>query len=105
MSPDRYAGLPADLAPPIRTAQAIARLDRVEERERLFGRVPRAWQGMIRHYAVLAIAARIVETPGLEARRRLIGDVPEEWRGEVRAHVLRLWRVGELRAADQAQAA
>lgn len=105
MSPDRYAGLPADLAPPAKTAAAIAALDRLEDRERLFGRVPRQWQAWIAELAVVAIAARIVETPGIEQRRRMLGDVPEEWRGQVVAHVKRLWTVAQLRAADQAEAA
>jgi hypothetical protein len=104
MSPDRYAGLPADLAPPLRTALAIAALDRVEDRERLFGRVPKAWQGIIRHHAVKAIADRIVGTSGLDNRRRLMGDVPEDWRAEVTSHVIRLWKVAELRARDEVTA-
>lgn len=102
MSPDRYAGLPADLAPPVKTAQAIAALDRVEDRERLFGRIPKDWQALIRHHAVKAIAARIVGTKGLEQRRRMMGDVPAEWREEVQQHVVRLWKVAELNVRVEA---
>jgi hypothetical protein len=95
---DRYAGLPADLAPPLKTAEAIAALDRLAEREALFARIPPdppgrpGWQAWIRTYAVLAIAKRIVDTPGLERRREMMPEVPEGWRAEVTQHVLRLWR-------------
>jgi hypothetical protein len=100
MSPDRYAGLPADLAPPAKTALAIAALNEAGEREVLLARVPPQWRDWIAKLAVVAIAARIVETPGLDNRRRMVAEVPEPWRADVTAHVRRLWVVAQLRAAE-----
>jgi hypothetical protein len=104
VSPDRYAGLPADLAPPAKTAQAIAALSSLAEREALFARVPPQWQAWIAHLAVTALAVRVVDTPGLAHRRAAMTEVPPGWRDDVAAHVRRLWAVAQLRAAEEARA-
>lgn len=96
-----YAGLPAQCPSPRHAAQAIARADSCAERERLFAAFPGVWQPLIAHFAVFAIAARIVDEPVKARRQDMLAATPEAWRPQVKAHVLNAWRARHLIAASE----
>lgn len=91
-----YAGLPAQYPSPSHAAQAIARLDSARDRERAFDAIPQAYQAMVAHFAVLAIAARICDEPSKARRQDMLAATPAGWQHEVRAHVLNAWRARRL---------
>jgi hypothetical protein len=106
VSTGRFINLPEEFCPPERAARHIADLNTLAEREAYWVRIPRGgWQAIIGHFAVLFIAARIVDMPEKVARQNALASVPDFWRDDVKAHVLRLWQTKELREqylADQA---
>lgn len=100
-----FAGLPEEFSPPERTAERIAHLNTVAEREALWLRIPQGSRPMVGHFAVRAIACRIVEMPEKLDRQNAIWSVPEMWREEVKRFVLTLWSTREIRARYQAELA
>lgn len=87
-----YYGLPFEFESPRHAAQHIAQLSTLAERNAYFDRIPAHFQKMIRHLAMIEIAAGIVAIEDLAQRREALTRVPYEWRDELRSHVLRLWR-------------
>ncbi len=101
---DLWVGLPEEFAPPEKAAEHIAALNTCAEREAYFIRIPKGgWQKMIGHFAVNAIAARIVEMPEKVQRQDALAAVPDFWREDVKKMVLSLWQTKEAREAWKAE--
>jgi hypothetical protein len=101
-----YAGFPAEFSSPSAAAIRIAGLVSAAERAAFLERIPPAWAVWVIHEASIEIALVIADGgQDLDARRAAIEQVPAPWRDNVRAHVLRLWRTREIRAAYREQIA
>ncbi len=95
--------LPAEFSPPERAAEHIAELKALADREAYWLRIPECWRPLVGHFAVIALASRIVEMPEKFDRQNALASVPEIWRERVKAFVLTMWQTRELRAQYQAE--
>lgn len=93
--------LPAEFSPPDVTAERIAALNTIAEREALWVRIPAEWQPMTGVLTVHAIARRIYAIPARADRQAAIDAVPGIWRSEVKKLVVSFWNTRHLRAEAQ----
>lgn len=98
-----FTGLPEEFSPPEKTAERLAELKTLAEREAYWLRVPVCWQPLIGQLAVMAMASRIVEMPEKFERQNALASVPEFLRERVKAFVLTMWQTREIRARHRAE--
>lgn len=100
-----FAGLPEEFSPPEKTADRIAALSTIAEREALWLRIPEQWRPMIGELAMHMMACRIADMPQKFDRQNALASVPEIWRTLVKALVVSFWKTREIRAQHQAELA
>lgn len=104
MQEGRWRGLPAEFGRPDQVAERIAELPTLAERQALMVRIPKAYHGMVQHFAEVSIAERIAALPTKAERVAAFDEVPVSWRSMVHLHTFRLWKVRKLKRAESGDA-